>query len=156
MPTVPAPKLMAALLLPIIATLAVLGATKSLSEAPESPPTARNYRVAVTVLTTTTTTISAVSIPDDASCPQWWPLAVQVGWPTDQLDMLDRVIFRESRCLPDAWNGHDAGLTQINQIHTEFVAVMGWSWPQDMYNPELNLRFALKLWQGKGWQPWGF
>jgi hypothetical protein len=87
LPTVPAPKIMAALLLPIIATLAVLGATKSLSEAPESPPTARNYRVAVTVPPTTT---------------------------------------------------------------------MGWSWPQDMYNPELNLRFALKLWQGSGWRPWGF
>jgi hypothetical protein len=70
--------------------------------------------------------------------------------------MLDRVIYRESRCLPDAWNGHDAGLTQINQIHREFVAVMGWSWPGDMFNAELNLRFALKLWQGSGWRPWGF
>ena len=156
MPTVPAPKLMAALLLPIIATLAVLGATKSLSEAPTSAPTARNYRTAVTVPPTTTTTIPAVAIPESAECPQWWPLAVEVGWPVEELPMLDRILWRESRCLPDAWNGHDAGLTQINQIHTEFVAVMGWSWPQDMYNPEYNLRFALKLWQGSGWRPWGF
>jgi hypothetical protein len=91
-----------------------------------------------------------------AQCREWLPLAVQVGWPVEQLPMLDRVIYRESRCLPDAWNGHDAGLTQINQIHTEFVAVMGWSWPGDMFDPELNLRFALKLWQGTGWRPWGF
>jgi hypothetical protein len=153
--TVPAPKLIASLLLPMIATVALLGATKSLSEAPTTLPKARNYRQAP-VATPPPTTVPTVQIPENAQCPQWWPLAVQVGWPVEQLPMLDRVMWRESRCLPDAWNGHDAGLTQINQIHTEFVAVMGWSWPNDMYIPELNLRFALKLWQGKGWQPWKF
>lgn len=102
---------------------------------------------------TTTTTIQT---PPDALCPQWWDLAVRVGWPLEELPMLDRILWRESRCDPAAWNGHDAGLMQINQIHTEFVAVMGWSWPQDMFQPEPNLRFGLKLWQGKGWEPWGF
>lgn len=140
-------------------TILAIGASESLSEAPTSPAKSRKQPQAVTVPTTstsTTTTLPAVAIPESASCPQWWPLAVSVGWPESELAMLDRVIFRESRCLPDAFNGHDAGLTQINQIHREFVAVMGWQWPGDMFNAELNLRFALKLWQGSGWRPWGF
>jgi hypothetical protein len=152
----PVPNSKLALVLPIVATVLAVGVTKTLSEAPTTLPTARNYRTTTTAPQAPTTTKPAVAIPASASCPQWWQLAVDVGWPVDELPMLDRVIWRESRCLPKAWNGHDAGLTQINQIHTEFVAVMGWSWPGDMFNPELCLRFALKLWQGSGWRPWGF
>jgi hypothetical protein len=116
--------------------------------------------VTTTVVQTTTTvpptTQAKPPIPADAKCPQWWNLAREVGWAEEDLPMLDRIMWRESRCLPDAWNGHDAGLTQINQIHKEFVAVMGWTFPKDMFNPELSLRFTLKLWQGSGWRPWGF
>ena len=103
-----------------------------------------------------TTTTIMVAVPETALCGQWWPLAASVGWPVEELPMLDRVIWRESRCLPDAFNGHDAGLTQINQIHRKFVAVMGWTWPEDLFQPEPALRFSLKLWQGSGWRPWGF
>ena len=156
MARVPVPNFKTVFVLPIVAAVLAVGVSKTLSEAPTSPPTARNYRTVPTVPPAPTTTKPVVSVPAGASCPQWWQLAVDVGWPVDELPMLDRVIWRESRCLPEAWNGHDAGLTQINQIHTEFVAVMGWAWPKDMYNPELNLRFALKLWQGSGWRPWGF
>ena len=143
----------------ITAIALIIGSTKTLSEAPTSPAQPRKTRTSTTTApapTTTTTTVAPINIPADAYCPEWWPLAVQVGWPLEELEMLDFIIWRESRCQPDAWNGHDAGLTQINQIHTEFVAVMGWSWPEDLFNPEPALRFTLKLWQGKGWQPWGY
>ena len=143
-----------------LAVLAVLlGATTSPSKAPTSPVQPRKPRPAVTVpetVPTTTTTLVPKDVFESAQCREWLPLAVRVGWPVEELPMLDRVIWRESRCQPDAWNGHDAGLMQINQIHTEFVAVMGWSWPEDMFQAEANLRFALKLWQGSGWEPWGF
>lgn len=103
-----------------------------------------------------TTTTAPKPIPGDAYCPEWWPLAREVGWPEDALEMLDFVIWRESRCLPNAWNGADAGLLQINQIHKEFVAVMGFTWPEGMFDPRSVLTFGLKLWTGKDWEPWGF
>jgi hypothetical protein len=54
----------------------------------------------------------------------------------------------------DAWNGHDAGLTQVNQIHKKWLAEMGWNHPNDMFDPEKNLTFALRLWETSGWKPW--
>ena len=69
-------------------------------------------------------------------------------------------MWRESRCTTDAWNGHDAGLTQINQIHTKWLSQMGYSHPDDMFDPEKNLSFAYSLWNGReengqcGWTPW--
>jgi hypothetical protein len=117
---------------------------------PQPPAPAKKKRAA----TVTTTTVIEI-VPADAYCPQWWSTARKVGWSEQELETLDFVIWRESRCLADAWNGHDAGLTQINQIHTEFVAVMGWQYPADMFTAEANLAFALKLWQGSGWRPWG-
>jgi hypothetical protein len=104
---------------------------------------------------TTVKTVETIVAPESALCPEWWNLAVSVGWDPADLPTLDRVMWRESRCDPKATNGHDNGLTQINQIHREFVAVMGWDWETDMFKPKPNLAFALKLWQGSGWRPWG-
>lgn len=126
-----------------------LEATETAPEAPTS--------VQTTVPTSTTVkTVETIVAPQSALCPQWWNLAVSVGWDPAELPMLDRVMWRESRCDPKATNGHDNGLTQINQIHREFVAVMGWDWETDMFKPRANLAFALKLWEGSGWRPWGF
>lgn len=89
-------------------------------------------------------------------CGEWHDLALQVGWPPEEWQNLQKIIFRESRCTPDAWNGHDAGLTQINQIHTKWLNQMGFSHPDDMFDPEKNLTFAYRLWSGSGWKPWRF
>lgn len=44
----------------------------------------------------------------------------------------------------------DRGLMQINSIHADMV--------QDnllsLYQPDVNMRVAHNLWQGKGWTPW--
>ena len=126
-----------------------LEATETALEVPTSVPTTVS-------VPTTPQTVETIVAPETASCPEWWNLAVSVGWDPKDLPMLDRIIWRESRCDPKATNGHDNGLTQINQIHREFVAVMGWDWETDMFKPRPNLAFALKLWQGSGWRPWGF
>ena len=89
-------------------------------------------------------------------CGEWHDLALKVGWPPEEWKNLQKIIFRESRCTPDAWNGHDAGLTQINQIHTKWLGQMGYSHPDDMFDPEKNLTFAYRLWSGSGWKPWRF
>lgn len=89
-------------------------------------------------------------------CGEWHDLALKVGWPAEEWRNLQKIIFRESRCTPNAWNGFDAGLTQINQIHTKWLGQMGFSHPDDMFDPEKNLTFAYRLWSGSGWKPWRF
>lgn len=90
-------------------------------------------------------------------CGEWHDLAIQVGWPEAQWKYLQQVIYRESRCQADAWNGSDAGLLQINRIHTDFIAQMGLgSHPDGMFIAENNLRFGLKLWEGSCWKHWRF
>lgn len=87
-------------------------------------------------------------------CGEWHDLAISVGFTEEDWLTLSAIIYRESRCQPDAWNGHDAGLTQINQIHQQWVEESGWKFPDDLFNPENSLRFTLMLKNSSGWRPW--
>jgi hypothetical protein len=117
-----------------------------------------------TIAPTTTTTLPDLSGVDFVAmaratygkCGEWREIALSVGWPEEEWEFLSQVIWRESRCQVDAWNGADAGLTQINQIHTEWLSQMGMSHPDDMFNPTNNLYFAYRLWETSGWRPWRF
>jgi hypothetical protein len=115
---------------------------------------------------TSTTLVQLAQIDPDTKCQEWLPLAVEMGWPneTDVLQRLGQVMWKESRCqaisADSEWfNGHDYGLTQINQIHEEWLSEMGWTL-DDMAIPSSNLRFAFLLWNSReeagkcGWQPW--
>ena len=136
------------------------------------------------VETTTTTTMPVITVPEVnievvntaieegetltveqlrekyGKCGEWHDLAIDVGFTEEEWPKVSQIIWKESRCTTDAWNGHDAGLTQINQIHTEWLNQMGYSHPDDMFDPRKNLEFAYKLYssreeEGKcGWQPW--
>jgi len=104
-----------------------------------------------------TTTIPTLVGPD-TPCQEWVPLALEVGWPADRtvIEKLLAVMYRESRCQPEADSGPDHGLLQINQIHRAWLN-SGWGWTHDdMFDPRKNLTFALALWQGSGWKPWRF
>ena len=93
-------------------------------------------------------------------CGEWHDLAMEVGWQESEWETLSTVLYTESRCTVDAWNGHDAGLSQINQIHTAWLNEMGLSHPEDMFDPRNNLWFAYKLYSSReekglcGWKPW--
>lgn len=139
--------------------------TVELHPLPEQPISTTTTTVAPA--TTTTTTVPPVTLGDigraidDARatwgrCGEWHDLAISVGWTEDEWPILSRVLYRESRCTPDTWNGHDAGLVQINQIHTEWIESMGWSHPDSMFDPALNLRFAKMLKDSSGWSPWAW
>lgn len=114
-------------------------------------------------LETTTTLVQLAEIDPDTKCQEWLPLAVEMGWPnrTEVLQTLGRVMWKESRCQALAVNDKsgDHGLTQINQIHEEWLSEMGWTL-EDMAIPSSNLRFAYLLWNAReeagkcGWQPW--
>lgn len=89
-------------------------------------------------------------------CGEWHELAMQIGWPEEEWETLSEIMWRESNCIVDAWSGSDAGLMQINRVHTEWSAMMGWSWPEDLFVAENNLTFAYRLWSESGWSPWRF
>tara|TARA_R110000868_G_scaffold107039_1_gene293001 strand:- start:301 stop:834 length:534 start_codon:yes stop_codon:yes gene_type:complete len=111
--------------------------------------------------TTTIAPVVIVEVSDDTECQQWLQTALQAGWPNDRkiLDRLGFVMWRESRCQPDADSGPDHGLTQINQIHTQWITDLGWTL-EEMKDPAKNLRFAWLLYSGReangqcGWTPW--
>ena len=107
------------------------------------------------------TTVAPVDAFASYKCGVWFPLAIAQGWPDDPvvLKTLDRVMWRESRCTPDADSGPDHGLMQINQIHTKWLNDLNWT-HEDMKDPTANLRFAWLLYSGReangqcGWTPW--
>lgn len=104
-------------------------------------------------------------------------LAVEVGWPVEELPMLDRVARRESGA--DCGNtdrnlshnqadpmGGSRGTMQINGYWCTPVrynpAVGGWLGEHgvlddcaDLFNTTINLKAALLIWQRSGWGPWG-
>ena len=125
-----------------------------------------------TTTSTTTSTQPATTLAPfnaEAKCQEWFPLAVEVGWPNDPqvLQTLGRVMWKESRCQPDACSKSDSGrqcrdygLTQGNwYAHHEWWTELGIE-PQDMFDPATNLRWAYLLYSGReakgqcGWQPW--
>jgi hypothetical protein len=144
---------------PVQSTVAVTTTTTTL------PPT-----TTITVApTTTVATPPALTLPADVPCQEWLPTAISVGWPNDPevLQTLGQIMWRESRCQPDACSKSDKGrqcrdygLIQGNwYAHHEWWTELGIE-PQDMFDPATNLRWAYLLYSGReakgqcGWQPW--
>lgn len=104
---------------------------------------------------------SVISVADGAKCPEWWGTASQMGWPADLLPILDEVMWRESRCQPDATNGADHGLVQVNWS-TWRTLVQQWKFEKpDLYVPAVNLFIGLLIYQAAEasgyrcpWSPW--
>jgi hypothetical protein len=119
-----------------------------------SYPTTTSTTSTTVITTTTSTTSTTTTVVRTGYCPQWHELALSVGWPEEELPTLDKVMWRESRCTPDAYSNSNYGLTQINQIHKDWVRELGWNYPDDLYDPAKNLRFAYLLWADDGWKHW--
>lgn len=98
----------------------------------------------------------AIAREQHGPCGEHRTLALSVGWPKDEWKNLSMIMRRESNCMPTAWSGSDAGLMQINRIHTEWAAQMGMKWPDDLFDARHNLTFAYRLWEASGWRPWRF
>jgi len=106
------------------------------------------------MLPTTTTTTAP------KGCAQYVADAITAGWPADQSPLLARVMFRESRCNPLAFNSQDSnggsrGLMQINGVHETWLKEAGIiTHLDDLFRPEVNIIAALHLWRMVGWQAW--
>ena len=103
--------------------------------------------------TTTTTTVPK-------GCAQYVADAITAGWPADQAPMLARVMFRESRCNPLAYNAKDSnggsrGLMQMNGTHVQWLTELGYiTTLDDLFKPEINLAASAHLYRMVGWQAW--
>lgn len=123
------------------------------------------------VTTTTTTTLPVEpykSNSPDWICPEYHDLAIEMGWPEDELSKLSYVMYRESRCRPDQHNPDDPmggsnGLVQINQFWCKPTRYWPNGWLQshgvlvscdDLYIAGVNLKAALAIWENSGWSPW--
>lgn len=93
--------------------------------------------------TTTTTSLSDEQVAT---------LAAQVGWPAAEIPNVVARVRAESTGNPratDYVDGTHHGLLQLGAAERERY-VPG----QDAFDPAVNLRGALALWQERGWQPW--
>ena len=85
--------------------------------------------------------------PGGSSCgTRWIPLAKWAGWPSYALNNLARLIQNESSGRPRAVSPtNDHGLVQFNapSWSRTFARVMHASFFPHIYDPLLNLRFAL-------------
>lgn len=154
---------------------------------PDSPPPASQPVSVDTVATTTSTSTSTPdrgahqelqahlgeldvldTISEKTPCRELLGLAIDAGWPADKiiLEQLGWILHKETRCqnitpADSRWNGHDTGLLQVNQIHTDYVEQLyGEPYEVAMSNPWKNLNFGWILYSGReesgrcGWQPW--
>lgn len=154
-----------------IATGALFTFHQAQPETPERPleaPLTASGPIRTTTPDPTTTVAPTTTMPlplvgPDTPCQEWVPTALDAGWPADReiIETLMSIIWRESRCQPDAWNGHDAGLAQINQIHSDWIVELGFGeHPEAMFDPARNLGFAWRLYSSReakglcGWKPW--
>ena len=99
-------------------------------------------RVAVTVGPPAPTDPPAL----DGRCAEWADLALAVGWPVEQWPTVDRVMWCESMCRPEAHNPSGAtGLLQVMPFHAH---------GRDLFDPETNLAVGLEVWRQQGWRAW--
>ena len=117
--------------------------------------------------TTTSSTSSTIFIdPYSSACKQFSALAVNLGWPQNERTVLESVMFRESRCIPNAYNGKDPnggsrGLMQINGFWTPWLIERGLiTSKENLLQADVNLLAALAIYNygvdrhGYGWGPW--
>ena len=115
------------------------------------------------------TTVVTTPITQPDACQTVFDMARHVGWPEHELTQLVAVAYRESRCLPLAFNSNDPnggsnGVMQINQ----FWCKPSRYWPNgylqayglistcdDLFDLENNLRSALAIFRySNGWRAW--
>jgi hypothetical protein len=121
-----------------------------------------------TQATTTTTAhdimqadLEQLALDPSVPCQEWATLALEVGWPPEELQNLLEEIWSESRCQAGIINqsSPDHGLLQLNSVwRDEFEAQFG-PW-EKVLDPRLNLAMGLEIWRwhdhhrGCGWGPW--
>jgi len=134
------------------------------ASAPPTPKIQPGEQITIVLNSVVPNTIALTPIPTTTAvpkgCAQYVADAISAGWPADQAPTLARVMFRESRCIPTAYNGTDTaggsyGLLQVNGQHKLWLMQLGYiNSLDDLFNPDINLRAALHLYGMVGWSAW--
>ena len=149
------------LLIPIVVALAWF--------TPASGARAPQPQTVSTIATTTTTTTTTLPAHVHPECAEYLALATALGWPQEHLEMLEVVMWRESRCQPHQLNASDPnggsiGLTQVNRFwclpsryypngYLQTYGVL--STCEQLYEPAFNLVAALAIFDySDGWSQW--
>jgi hypothetical protein len=124
-----------------------------------TPPTVTTTTQATTTTSTTTSTTTPKPmiglVGPDTPCQEWLPMMLEEGWAPDK-EMLETalyIMYRESRCQPDADSGPDHGLFQVNVFWTSdrsnppnWLAAQGIAQTHDqLFDPRTNIRAALAI-----------
>jgi len=76
-------------------------------------------------------------------------------WPDDLEDEAIRIATRESNLIPTAHNYCCYGLFQIYfTAHRTWLANLGITSAEQLYDPRVNATAALALYRSNGWAPW--
>lgn len=161
-----APKLIAGFITALWGFVSLLGAPNAQSEAssvmPKAPISVQPYLIEPT--TTTTEPLMTID-PYATPAVQFAQLAINLGWPVSEYDMLVKIIQRESGGNPSAWNKQDPlsgsyGLLQLNGFwcrgknsYLQGLGVVNNC--KSLLDPETNLRAGLVIWNRSKWNPWG-
>ena len=91
-------------------------------------------------------------VPDvpqpDWPCVHWYATSIEAGFEHSDWPDLGTIMWRESRCFPDAYNGSDPaggsrGLTQVNGSWRGYLRRAGVLWDiTELFDPLTNLRAA--------------
>jgi hypothetical protein len=121
--------------------------------------------------TTAEPTTTTLKTAPKSECNKHLQIALNVGWPPEQMARLAVVLWRESRCsFGPVLNPNDPmtgsyGAAQINGFWCHPTKNNPQPWLQqrgiikeciDLYGAETNLRAALAIWRNSGWVPWGY
>ncbi len=100
----------------------------------------------------TAPTLPGSSASAGGRCVGWEGLLSRYspGW---SVERMSRIMHRESRCLPGAYNKSGAsGLLQVMRSHCGWLA--GAVGPCDLFDATYNVRAAAALWRKQGYQAW--
>lgn len=97
-----------------------------------------------------TTSPGGSTAPSWARCPQWWGLKELWGLP----DQFDYIVWRESRCDPNAANSCCTGLLQVHYIWLPTPFCNAYS-RQDLLDPNTNYCVAKRIFDEQGIGAWG-
>ena len=93
----------------------------------------------------------AAVIEQYGACGVWHDLAISVGWEEEHWETVNRLMWRESKCTPDAYNRSGAsGLMQIMPMWADDCGGVR----QDLFDPTFNLRCARHILDVQGWYAW--
>lgn len=114
--------------------------------------------------------------PPEAQCPDWHGTALEAGWPVETLMRVDYIMWRESRCQPNAHYKADPmtgsrGLMQINGFWclrnryepnpAGYLGAKGIiNSCEDLFDPLMNLKAAKAIYDYGvernqcPWRPW--